>query len=176
MRYFTAFILAVSLIPQIQNSSYLLDHNNETYSIIMISNLSTDIHKLDLGLQIIRKLMVCSVKTNYNIIIKDINENLLELDKIIQKNYMLRDSYINMEKDIQKSLSVHYNILRDYQYDIEMKINDIISKIKSTMKHSIDLGKKDESEILLEKYTSKEYKQQKSKELAEKRKKDKIIN
>ena len=29
-------------------------HNKETYSIIMISNLSVDIHKLDLGLQIIK--------------------------------------------------------------------------------------------------------------------------
>ena len=33
-------------------------HNNETYSIIMISNLANNISKLDLGLQIIRKLIL----------------------------------------------------------------------------------------------------------------------
>lgn len=113
-------------------------HNKETYSILTVSNLSSDIHKLDLILQIIRKLMLCSTTNNYNIIIKDINENLLELDKIIQKNYMLRDSYINMEKDIQKSLSTHYNILRDYQYDIEKKINSIINKMSIKEENEID--------------------------------------
>lgn len=113
-------------------------HNKETYSILTVANLSSDIHKLDLILQIIRKLMLCSIKTNYNIIIKDVNENLLELDKIIQKNYMLRDSYINMEKDIQKSLSTHYNILRDYQYDIEKKINYIINKMNVKEENEID--------------------------------------
>ena len=118
-------------------------HNKETYSILTVSNLSSDIHKLDLILQIIRKLMLCSIKTNYNIIIKDVNENLLELDKIIQKNYMLRDSYINMEKDIQKSLSTHYNILRDYQYDIEKKINYIINKMNVKEENEIDKLLKD---------------------------------
>ena len=112
-------------------------HNNETYSVIMISNLSTDIHKLDLGLQIIRKLMNnLDNLDEFPWIVKDINQSLSELNQIVQKNYQLRDSFYNMEKDMQKLLSNYHVTLRDYQYDIEQKINIIIDKIKSTIKAS----------------------------------------
>lgn len=113
-------------------------HNNETYSIIMISNLSTDIHKLDLGLQIIRKLM--STFDNFDEfpwIVKDITQSLNELNQIIQKNYMLRDGYYSMEREVQKSLSGFHILLRDFQYEIENKINDIIKKIQNTITSSI---------------------------------------
>jgi hypothetical protein len=113
-------------------------HNEETYSVVMISNLSSDIHKLDLGIQIARKLL----NTLDNIdefpwIVKDINTSLNELNGIIQKNYLLRDSYYNMERDIQKSLSNYHIILRDYQYEIEQKIEQVVEKIKTTIKQSI---------------------------------------
>lgn len=113
-------------------------HNNETYSIVMISNLSTDIHKLDLGLQIIRKLMANFDNIDdFPWIIKDITQSLNELNQIIQKNYCLRDSYYLTEREIQKSLSSFHVLLRDYQYEIEIKIKEIINKIQNTMSSSI---------------------------------------
>lgn len=130
-------------------------HNNETYSVIMISNLSTDIHKLDLGLQIIRKLM-----TNFdNIddfpwIVKDITQSLNELNQIVQKNYSLRDAYYSMEREVQKSLSSFHILLRDYQYDIENKVNEIINKIQNTMDESIAQIPSN-SDQLLDKYQDK---------------------
>lgn len=116
---------------------YTFNHNNETYFIVMISNLSNDIHKLDLGIQIIRKLMTNFDNINhFPWIIKDINQSLIELNNLIQKNYMLRDNYYNMETEIQKQLSTFHVVLRDYQYEIEFKINEIINKIKSTIETS----------------------------------------
>lgn len=118
---------------------YTFTHNMETYSVIMISNLSTDVHKLDLGLQIIRKLMSqIDNMEQFPWIVKDINGSLLELDMIVQKNYMLRDDYYSLERDIQKSLSSYHTKLRDYQYEIETKTSEIIGKIKSTMNDSIN--------------------------------------
>lgn len=135
-------------------------HNNETYFVIMISNLSADIHKLDLGLQIIRKLMLTmNDLPQFPWIIKDISQNLNELNQIIQKNYFLRDSYYNMERDVQKSLSNYHVILRDYQYDIENKIKEITSKIKETMDASIvykkENKKEDEIQQIIDKYQDK---------------------
>ncbi len=118
-------------------------HNCETYSIVMISNLSSDIHKLDLGLQIIRKLMSCFDNIDdFPWIVSDITTNLTELGEIIEKNYMLRDNYYLMEKEIQKQLSNYHVILRDYQYEIDKKITDINNKIKTTMKNSIESNNK----------------------------------
>jgi len=110
---------------------HTFSHNNETYFVLMISNLSSDIHKLDLGLQIIRKLIVSIDNLpEFPWIVNDITSSLNELTQIIQKNYFLRDSYYNMERDIQKSLSGFHINLRNFQYEIELKINEIINKIK----------------------------------------------
>jgi hypothetical protein len=109
-------------------------HNNNTYSIIMISNLSNNINKLDLGIMIIRKLIKqLDTKVIFPWAVNDINKSLSELNKIINKNYILRSSFSAMEQTIYKSLSQYHEILRDYQYDIEKKINEITNKILSTM-------------------------------------------
>lgn len=130
-------------------------HNNETYSIIMISNLSTDIHKLDLGLQIIRKLIINFDNFDeFPWIVKDITQSLNELNQIVQKNYSLRDGYYSMEREVQKSLSSFHILLRDFQYDIENKIGEIINKIQNTMNSSI-IVKLDNLDDLLNKYQDK---------------------
>lgn len=139
---------------------HTFSHNNETYFVIMISNLSTDIHKLDLGLQIIRKLIATiDDLPQFPWIIKDITLSLSELSQIVQKNYCLRDSYYMMEKDIQKSLSNYHVILRDYQYDIETKIEEIINKIKETMGSTIkqinETTNENEIHQMIEKYQDK---------------------
>jgi len=132
-------------------------HNNETYSIIMISNFSMDYHKLDLGLQIIRKLMLkFDNLASFPWIINDITQNLNELNQIIKKNYILRDSYYTMEKDIQKILSNYHIFLRDYQYDLEQKVNEIINKIQATTNKSIEIKKPEISyQNILDKYETK---------------------
>jgi hypothetical protein len=136
---------------------HTFSHNDETYFVIMIANLSNDIHKLDLGLQIIRKLMdSIGNLPEFPWVVKDITHSLTELSQIIQKNYFLRDAYYNMERDIQKTLSGYHIILRDYQYDIEKKINEIIDKIQNTMKTTVETSKKDlDYQFILEKYQDK---------------------
>ena len=136
---------------------HTFSHNNETYFVVMISNLSADIHKLDLGLQIIRKLISqLGNLPEFPWVVKDITHSLTELSQIIQKNYFLRDGYYNMERDIQKSLSNYHVMLRDYQWDIEQKINEIIGKIQSTMKATvIEANKEPDYQTILEKYQDK---------------------
>jgi len=131
-------------------------HNNETYSIIIICNLSNDYHKLDIGLQIIRKLMLkTSENDNFPWIIKDITQNLNELNDVMKKNYLLRDSYYLLEKEIQKILSNYHVLLRDYQYELEQSINKTIDKIKTTTNKSIIINQDIKYDDIIEKYQTK---------------------
>jgi hypothetical protein len=108
-----------------------------------------------LGLQIIRKLILTiNDLPQFPWVIKDISQSLNELNQIIQKNYFLRDSYYNMERDVQKSLSNYHIILRDYQYDIEIKIKEIISKITETMNTSIE-NNNNNYQLIMDKYHDK---------------------
>ena len=120
--------LLVSLNSPIQGVKELdiitFIHNNENYTIITISNLINDLSKLD-------------DYKSFPWVIKDITTNLHELNDIINKNYILRDQYYILEKDIHKSINSYYTILRDYQYDLDKKINNIIIKIQKSMEESI---------------------------------------
>ena len=117
---------------------HTFSHNAETYVIVIISNLGSDILKLDLSIQLIRKLLDYFDKTEkFPWLISDIKDNLNELDIIIQKNYMLRDNFYDMSKTIRDSLDKFYLRLREYQYEINSCAQDIINKIDSTMKNSI---------------------------------------
>lgn len=131
-------------------------HNHETFSIIMISNFSTDYHKLDLGLQIIRKLILkFDDISNFPWIVNDISQTLNELNEIVKKNYSLRDSYYIMEKEIQKVLSNYHVFLRDYQFDLEQKINEIINKIQNTTSKSLQINNDLNYQDILDKYENK---------------------
>lgn len=135
--------LFVSLNSNIQGMKeldfYTFTHNNENYNIFMVSCLSNEVNKLDMGLQIIRKLMNLYGNLNkFPWIVNNIKLELTNLTSILEKNYLLRDHFYTMEKEIQKSLYNHHVKLRDYQYDMENKINDIIKKINSTMDDSIE--------------------------------------
>jgi hypothetical protein len=135
--------LFVSLNSNVQGMKeldfYTFTHNNENYNIFMVSCLSNEVNKLDIGLQIIRKLMNLYGNLNkFPWIVNNIKLELTNLTSILEKNYLLRDHFYTMEKEIQKSLYNHHVKLRDYQYDMENKINDIIKKINSTMDDSIE--------------------------------------
>jgi hypothetical protein len=60
-----------------------------------------------------------------------------------------------MEKDIYKLLDGYHVHLRNYQYEIEMKINEIINKIKSTITASIELNKEPDMQSILQYYQDK---------------------
>lgn len=132
-------------------------HNGETYTTIMISNLTKDISRLDLGIQVIRKLI-----SNYqNLpqfpwVVQDIKEDLNQLNELIKINYKIRDKYDNMEIIIKTSLDQFYQQLREYQYQLNNKTKQILNKIDSTMKASLSIADSD-IETLIHKYKSKKH-------------------
>lgn len=112
---------------------HIFSHNKKTYTIFVISNIQNvdDFHRLlDLGLQLIRRQMQI-VKENISIdyVVEDITNAITELNKLISKNNILRDAFYNMEKSIHKSTYEYLHILRDYQYEIEELIMNVIKKV-----------------------------------------------
>lgn len=127
----------------------IFNHNNENYHIIFISNLVNDISKLDFSLNIIRKLLnTYSELDQFPWIINNIKSELVNLNDILEQNYLLRNQFINMEKDIIKNINNFYIKLRDYQFNLDTKIKDIINKITSTMDDSINFNNVDYSLII----------------------------
>lgn len=117
---------------------YVFNHNNETYHVVMVSNLASDITRLDLAIGIIRKLVnFYSDLNKFPWIINNIKSELEHLNEILEQNYLLRDNFITMEKDIIKNVNNFYSKLRDYQINMNNKIKDIINKINSTMDNSV---------------------------------------
>ncbi len=125
---------------------HTFNHSGETYMILIISNLCDDIIKLDLSFQVLRKLMENFYELKeFPWILNGIKENLNELDQIIQLNYKLRDYFYLLNTNIRNSLDSFYQNLRDYQYDINKKAQDIINKVEDTMKSSL-IGQENEVE------------------------------
>ena len=131
--------LMISFNSRIQGMKELdfhrFEHNNELYSVIMVSMLSSDYCKLDLGLGILRKLIdVLDVCVSVgNVKMDELSLLLCELNETLNRNYLLRDSYYNMERDMNKLMSNYHVILRDYQYEMDKKTKDILNKLSDNI-------------------------------------------
>lgn len=134
---------------------HIFTHNGELYHIAMISNLSKDLSRLDLGLQVIRK-----IKQNYGSlekfpwIVTDISNDLNQLNDLIKLNYKLRDSFEQMDSNIRECLNIFYSQLREYQYQLAVKTDEILKKIDSTMEKSLMIQNNNHHDII-KKYSNK---------------------
>lgn len=113
------------------------NHHGDNYNMIIISNLTKDMSRLDLGVQLIRKMVIEQNKFPW--IVSKIQQDLSEMDKIIKTNYILRDCYKNTMDSINHNLYEFGHKLREYQSSLEDIGNKIISNIDSTMKHSLGI-------------------------------------
>lgn len=127
----------------------MFSYNSENYHIIFVSNLSQDMSKLDFSLNLIRKLLnTYSDLEKFPWIVNNIKSELTNLNNVLEQNYLLRDHFIIMEKDIIKNINTFYINLRDYQFNLDTKIKDIIDKITLTMNDSIEFNSIDYNSII----------------------------
>jgi len=114
------------------------NHQGQVYTIILISNLSNDIDRIDMGIQIIKKLILNYSKSeNFPWVTNKIKSDLDKLNELILINYQLRDWFEEMELSIKSSLSKYYNKLRDYQLEIDLLVKNITENIKGTINESL---------------------------------------
>jgi len=114
------------------------NHQGQVYTIILISNLSNDIDRIDMGIQIIKKLISnYSTSENFPWVTNKIKSDLDKLNELILINYQLRDWFEEMEISIKSSLNKYYNKLRDYQLEIDLLVKNITENIKGTINESL---------------------------------------
>jgi len=128
---------------------HTFNHEGNSYTIILISNLGKDESRLDFAVQLLRTLKTCySNPDKFPWIVSEIKDELIEFEEICKLNYILRDNYNVLDSNIKKSLNEYYIKLRDYQMKLEKKSNDIICKITNTMEKSIIKSNFNQTEIL----------------------------
>ena len=104
----------------------------------MIANLSDDVDRIEMCIQVIRKLINNYSKLkSFPWVTNKINSDLEKLNEIINLNYQLRNWFHDMEKNIKLSLNKYYSKMRNYQYEIDKLVKDITDNINGTMKESI---------------------------------------
>jgi hypothetical protein len=112
---------------------HVFTHNKQTFVMFIISNIQNvdDFHRLlDLGLQLLRRhIQLDKEDIKLDFVVSDITSALNELQKLIAKNNILRDAFYTMEREIHKSINEYYGILRNFQYEIETSISNIVKKI-----------------------------------------------
>jgi hypothetical protein len=114
------------------------NHQGKVYTIVFLSELSKDIERIDIGIQVIRKLICNYSKLNtFPWITTKIKSDLEKLNEVINLNYQLRDWFSEMEGSIKNSLNKYYTNLRDYQHKIDNSINDIVKNIEGTIEDSL---------------------------------------
>ena len=150
------FALFLSCNAQIQGfremDMHTFVYNNETYFAIMISNFTNDISRIDIAFVMIRKLMdLLNNPEKFPWIQKKIQENLNKVNEITIKNYILRESFYDLEKSIQGSLDLHHKKIRDYQYEMEQLVSNLTIEINSTMTDSMNQPKNIKDILLVHK-------------------------
>jgi hypothetical protein len=112
------------------------------YHTIYISNLSSDIDRLDLGIQLIRKLIQYTdnklLDKNITWIYSMIQNDIEQLNSIVSKNYQLRLWFEEMETGMNQQMSRYYTKMRDYMYEMDSQIKEIINRITNTTTQSIE--------------------------------------
>ncbi len=130
-------------------------HCGNVYTIVMIANMSQDVDRIDMGIQVIRKLINNYSKLeSFPWVTNKINSDLEKLNEIINLNYQLRNWFHDMEKSVKLSLNKYYTNMREYQYKIDKLVKEITENINGTIKNAIENNIEPciQYQLLLEKY------------------------
>lgn len=133
------FGLFISLKSSIQGHSQLsyqkMIHNDKEYHMIFVSHVSNEMSKIDSAMLVLNRLFELNNneinKTKLDWIQNQINSHFKELVKVSERTTFLKDQFLSMETNIKDNLNNYYTIIRDYQYEIDQKINQIWFKMNS---------------------------------------------
>lgn len=114
------------------------NHQGNVYTIIMLGQLSQDVDRIDIGIQIIRKLINNYSKLeSFPWVTNKIKSDLEKLNELINLNYQLRNWFEEMEASIKNSLNKYYTNMREYQHKIDQLVKEITENINGTLSTSI---------------------------------------
>lgn len=114
------------------------NHQGNVFTIIMIAKLSDDVDRLDMGIQVVRKLLKNYSELNkFPWVTSKITHDLDQLNGVINLNYQLRNWFEDMENNIKSALTKYYTNMREYQFKIDKYVEDITKNINGTLNESL---------------------------------------
>ena len=140
MRWGIFISWASTIIDKKEFDIEIFHEKGAQYFCIYVYNLLSDIDRLDLAIQLIRKLIKYTDMKNGNItwIYNMIQNDIDRLNDIISKNYQLRIWFEEMETNTHLQMNRFYTKMRDYMYEMDNTVKEIIDRITNTTTLSIE--------------------------------------
>ena len=102
--------------------------NEKKYFIIFISNINEEMSRLEASFLLAINILNIIQKNN-NVIDKDIINAINEIENIIDDSKKIKNNFNVLENCIVSSLNTFHKELRDYEYELEKKIKQLIYKV-----------------------------------------------
>lgn len=133
------------------------------YHIVYVSKVFEEHHKIYTSVLLLENIYKFIKKNECSKIDKAILNNIKKIETIIDEFSKIKNKYLEMESNIKKSLDDYYGIIRDAEYQMKEKFNDIWNQIvdndnkliKYTEKETIILQTGKKIQNILEKVLNK---------------------
>ena len=112
--------------------------NEKKYFIIFISNINEEMSRLEASFLLAINILNI-IKKNNNVIDKDIINAINEIENIIDDSKKIKNNFNVLENCIVSSLNTFHKELRDYEYELEKKIKQLIFKVNLNNSSQINL-------------------------------------
>ena len=99
------------------------------YHIVYVSKVFEELHKIYTGVLLLENIFKFIKKNETSKIDKAVLNNIRKIEKIIEEFSKIKNKYLEMESTIKKSLDDYYSIIRDAEFQMKEKFNDIWSQI-----------------------------------------------
>ena len=110
-------------------------HQDKNYHIVFLTHLMKDSSQLGAGLILLNRIYKLEKENQSQKEVKmdwlysQISDHISDLSSLIDKTSILRDGFLESEKNIRNSMASFYTQLRDYQADVSNKVKSIWEKI-----------------------------------------------
>ena len=99
------------------------------YHIVYVSKVFEEHHKIYTSVLLLENIYKFIKKNDCSKIDKAILNNIKKIETIIDEFSKIKNKYLEMETSIKKSLDDYYGIIRDAEYQMKEKFNDIWNQI-----------------------------------------------
>jgi len=99
------------------------------YHIVYVSKVFEEQHKVYTSVLLLENIYKFIKKNDCSKLDKSILNNIQKIETIIDEFSKIKNKYIEMESNIKKSLDDYYGIIRDAEYQMKEKFNNIWNQI-----------------------------------------------
>ena len=149
--YFGLFISIKTNIIGYKCFDYeMFENNGKVYHIVYISKIYENETLLDCAFYLLEELYKLTLNQNIKSFKLDtIVNSLNELNNIIDKTKILNNKFLDLENIIKSSFNEFYTDLRNYDYEIKLKIKEIINNVQTNIDTIYLLDQNSKEEILI---------------------------